>query len=160
MVVEGRSGAGKSTLADLLGAALAAPVLRMDDLYPGWDGLSAGSRRLEEEVLPRFRRGAPVRLRRWSWARGRWCPPAAAPLVVPPAPLLVVEGVGAGTRGATRPGDVLLWLQAPEAVRRRRALDRDGDAYAPHWERWAAQEERHLAAHDPRGRADVVVRTG
>ncbi|MEJ5915711.1 hypothetical protein [Pseudokineococcus sp. 1T1Z-3] len=140
----------------MLAGALAAPVLAMDDLYPGWDGLAAGSRRLEE-VLTTWRRGEGARLLRWSWVRDRLT--TTSPLVVAPGPLLVVEGVGAGTRGALAPGDVLLWLEAPDDVRRARALARDGDAYAPHWARWAAQEEAHLAAHDPRGRADVVVRT-
>ena len=39
-----------------------------------------------------------------------------------------------------------------------RALARDGETYAPHWERWAAHEEAYLDRHDPRAAADLVVR--
>ena len=43
-------------------------------------------------------------------------------------------------------------------LRRRRALDRDGAVFSPHWERWAAQEDVVLAS--VRERADLVVDTG
>ena len=52
--------------------------------------------------------------------------------------------------GASAPGhpeavpDLTVWLQLPEAQRRRRALARDGEIYRPHWERWAAQEDALL----------------
>jgi hypothetical protein len=36
-------------------------------------------------------------------------------------------------------------------------MARDGDLYAPHWQRWAAQEERHLAREATRDRADLVL---
>lgn len=37
--------------------------------------------------------------------------------------------------------DLTIWLADPgEAERRRRALARDGATYAPHWQRWAAQD--------------------
>ena len=54
---------------------------------------------------------------------------------------------------------LLIWLEAPADVRRRRALARDGDTYAPFWEIWAAQEAEHFAAEGTRGVADLVVRT-
>jgi hypothetical protein len=48
----------------------------------------------------------------------------------------------------------------PDAdVRRRRALGRDGDTYAPHWDRWSAQEEAYAARERPRERAGLVLDT-
>ena len=44
-------------------------------------------------------------------------------------------------------------------VRRARALSRDGETYAPHWERWAAQEDAVYRSSRPRDRADLVLRT-
>jgi hypothetical protein len=41
----------------------------------------------------------------------------------------------------------VLWLDAPEPVRRARALARDGDD--SWWEGWKRQEKAHRAAHDP-----------
>ena len=49
-----------------------------------------------------------------------------------------------------------LWLDAPAEQRFARAIARDGDAYAPHWQRWAEQEERHIAVNDPAALADLV----
>ena len=69
--------------------------------------------------------------------------------------LLVVEGVGAGAA----PG-LLIWMDAPEEVRYRRAMDRDGATYAPYWTRWAAQERAHFAADRTADRADVPLTTG
>ena len=79
---------------------------------------------------------------------------------VRPADVVLVEGVGSGSRAARRVLDLLVWLEAPEPVRHARAMDRDGDAYAPHWRRWADQEEAYLAAEEPAAAADVVLRTG
>jgi hypothetical protein len=52
---------------------------------------------------------------------------------------------------------LLVWVEAPEAERFRRAMERDGDAYRPHWDRWARQERIHFAREGTRARADVVV---
>ena len=45
------------------------------------------------------------------------------------------------------------------AVRRARALARDGAVYAPHWDRWAAQEDALLARERTSERADVELDT-
>lgn len=149
--VDGPSGAGKTRLATALATALGdPPVVRMDELYPGWDGLAAGVDRLRTEVVAPLAAGRPARYRRWDWARGTYG--ERRDLGVPP--LLVVEGVGAGAA----PG-LLVWLDAPEDVRYRRAMDRDGFTYAPHWARWAAQERAHFAADRTAERADVRLTT-
>lgn len=151
--VDGPSGAGKTALAARLAAALGdPPVLPMDDLYPGWDGLAAGVAALRAEVVAPLAAGRPARYRRWDWARG--LPGAWCALGTPP--LLVVEGVGAGAvpSGVT---SLLVWLDAPEPVRRARAMARDGAAYAPFWDRWAAQERTHFTAEPTKERADVVL---
>ena len=52
---------------------------------------------------------------------------------------------------------MLVWVEAPYDVRLRRGLERDGDAFAPHWEQWAADEAALFARERTRERADVVV---
>ncbi|MEV4460241.1 hypothetical protein [Microbispora sp. NPDC049633] len=74
--------------------------------------------------------------------------------------VLAVEGVGCGAREAGPYLSGLVWLEAAEEVRRARALARDGEVYAPHWRRWAEQEERYYARHDVRSRAGLVIVTG
>jgi hypothetical protein len=54
---------------------------------------------------------------------------------------------------------VRVFLDADRALRRARGLARDGDAYAPHWDRWATQEEALFVRDGTRDRADLVIDT-
>ncbi|WP_380168059.1 AAA family ATPase [Jannaschia sp. R86511] len=160
VLLDGRSGSGKTTLARRLTRALreagwSVTVLHLDHVYPGWDGLAAASRLVGEQLLPLLRDGRPATYPAWSWVRDRPGPD----VTVTPARVVLIEGVGAGSRAARACADLLVWLEAPEAVRHDRAMARDGDGYAPHWRRWADQEEQYLAHEGPAGAADVVVRT-
>ena len=73
---------------------------------------------------------------------------------------VVIEGCGAIRREGLAIQANRVWVDATSDVRRARALERDGDVYAPHWERWALQEQRFLALHNGQGNADLVVTTG
>ena len=73
---------------------------------------------------------------------------------------MVFEGVGAGHRAARDLLDAVVWIQAPEQLRKERALARDGETYAPHWDRWAAQEGAWAASDPVADAADIVVSTG
>lgn len=149
--VDGPSGAGKTEFAAALAAVLGdPPVVHMDELYPGWDGLAAGVARLHAEVVVPLTAGRSAGYRRWDWARDT--DGERRELGTPSR--LVVEGVGAGTA----PG-MLIWLDAPAEVRYRRAMTRDGAAYAPYWARWAAQEQAHFAADRTAERAHVRLMT-
>lgn len=156
IAVDGPSGSGKSTFASRLAAALGAPVVAMDDLYPGWDGLEAGVARLRDEVLAPLARREPATWRRWDWAReepGGWdC--------LAPGPAVVVDGVGSGARAVAGDIVLLVWVEAADDLRRRRALDRDGPAYGRHWDRWAGQERAHHDVERTRERADLTVSGG
>ncbi len=158
--VDGRSGTGKTSLAEQLAHALSGddapvPVVHLDDLYPGWDGLAAAVPALVAGVLEPLSRGEDARWRRWDWAAdapGRWAEVAWAPTVV-------VEGVGA-TAAPCRPHlSATIWLEAPDDVRYARAIGRDGEGFAREWDRWAAQEVGYLDADRPAEHADVVVLT-
>lgn len=153
VLVDGRSGAGKSTVADRLVAAWPrAQLVRMDALTPGWDGLDAASAQVVELLA-----GDPPRWRAWDWSSDA---PGAWHGVERDRPL-VVEGVGTLTAAARAIATVGVWVELiDDAQRRRRALQRDGDAYRPHWARWAAQEDAYVARELPRDRADIVVRRG
>jgi hypothetical protein len=50
-----------------------------------------------------------------------------------------------------------VWLESAESVRKQRALARDGDAFAPFWAMWAAQEDALLAVERTPERADIVI---
>jgi RecA/RadA recombinase len=156
VAIDGPSGSGKTTLAAALAAELGgAAVVHMDAIYPGWDGLEEGSARLVSDVLAPLAAGRPAAIRRWDWDRhedGPWAP-------VPAAGDLIVEGAGAAPRAAAAYLSLVIWVEAGPDERRRRAIERDGDVYAPHWERWAAQERVAFVREDTRARADISVVT-
>ena len=157
VAVDGPSGSGKTTLAAELSAAFGgAPVVHMDDLYPGWDGLADAVPRLREWVLEPLASGAPARYRRYDWVENRY----AEWHEVPACDVLVVEGVGSGALACAPHLTALVWVEAPRPLRLARGLERDGEAYRPHWERWAAQEDEYFLADGTRARADVRLHTG
>ena len=129
--------------------------MHLDDLYPGWDGLEAGVALLTEHVLAPLARGEQAAYPRWDWMRAR----PGRTVTVDAGPMLVVEGCGALVPPAAAFAAVRVWLDAPDEVRKERALSRDGETYAPHWERWAAQEDAVYAAARPaRHRASCCAR--
>ncbi|WP_348787543.1 ATP-binding protein [Leifsonia sp. NPDC080035] len=157
ILIDGPSGAGKSTLADLLVAEWpgpAAPTLvRMDDLYPGWDGLDAASEAVAAELLEPLARTGEGRWRRWDWADDR---PAEWHPVVGPAPV-IVEGCGTLSRVGVAHARLAIWADADDALRKSRALARDGETFAVHWEQWQGEFERYVAREHPRDNATLRV---
>jgi len=154
LAIDGQSGAGKSTLAQALAQRLAAPVVSLEDLYGGWDGLEDGIERLRSAVLEPLAQGRGASVPRYDWHRGQW----AAPWELEPPAELVLEGVGAGA-GALAPYlSLLVWLELDPDARRGRALAReDGELYGPQWARWEAQEDAYMTRERPRERADFVL---
>lgn len=151
VLIDGGSGSGKSSLAAALVDAWPGPVrlVSLDEIYPGWTGLAAGSAAVARELLRPWRPG----YRRWDWtagARADWVP-------LDPAAPLIVEGCGALTPENRALASYGIWCELGEAERRRRALARE-PGFAAHWESWAVQEHAHWRAHRPRELADVVVR--
>ena len=154
VLIDGRSGSGKSLLAARVREAWPGSiVVSLDDVYPGWDGLAAGSAHVRTLLLEPRAAGRAGRWRRWDWAADG---PAEGHSVEPDA-RVIVEGVGALTPATRALADVGIWVETPDAVRKHRALERDGETYRPHWDRWAAQEEAFLAEHAPRSVADLIV---
>ncbi|WP_405375885.1 MULTISPECIES: hypothetical protein [unclassified Microbacterium] len=153
IVIDGRSGAGKTSLArELVARTRSASLLMLDDIYPGWDGLAEATAVLAT-LLADVRAGRPGRWRAWDWDADD----AAGERTIVPGEVLVVEGAGSLSPSTADAADVSVWLDAPAASRRDRALRRDGDTYLPHWERWARQEDAHIARHAPRQLADIVI---
>ena len=157
VLIDGRSGAGKSSLARALVTrwplAGRVQLVALDSIYPGWDGLDEGVQLAREQILVPHARGLIGVWQRWDWEVGA---PAEAHAVDPALPL-IVEGCGLLTSSTARLGDVRVWLDAPTESRRRRALDRDGDAYRREWDRWARQEQRHIERDEPMTHATHVL---
>lgn len=152
VLVDGGAGAGKSTLVQRLVQAWPAReprVVPLDDLYPGWTGLAAGSDAVHRTVLRADNPG----YRRWNWATARpgdW-------VRIDPAEPLIIEGCGALTATNRSRATAGIWVSGSPRARRERALKRDGDLFAPHWDMWAAQERAHWCRNRPRDLADWIA---
>ena len=158
VLIDGPSGAGKSTLADLLVARWPGPhpptLVRLDDIYPGWQGLDAAILQLTDSLLGPRQAGRPAAWRRYDWDRGvpaEWHP-------VDPARPLIVEGCGALAAAHAGLSDVRVWLGADDAIRKARALARDGEVFRSHWDEWQAEWEAYRAREHPERWATLRLR--
>lgn len=154
VLIDGRSGSGKSTLAvELHNAWAGSVVVRLDDIYPGWDGLLWAADHVLRSLLEPRAAGDTGRWRQWDWATSE----PAGWHTVEPGQRLIVEGIGALTPATRALADLGIWVDADDAERKRRALERDGETYRPHWDRWAAQEAEFIARFQPRACADLIA---
>lgn len=154
--VDGRSGSGKTTLAERLRSACpGAEVVHTDDIAWwhsrfGWDDLMIAG------VLQPLQRGQAVHYRPPAWTnRGR----EGHITVSAQAPLVIVEGVGAGRRELVDLLDAVIWVQSDFDEAERRGLLRDGGEAAARagWNAWMAEETPFLAADRPWQRATIIV---
>jgi uridine kinase len=158
--VDGPAGSGKTTFAQAVLSGFdklnhrdsPSRLLHTDDLIEGWTGLSGLDGQLEGVLRP-LADGRPGSYRRYDWVDGAF----AETITVEPCPLLVIEGVGSGAARFDDLRTLLAWVEAPYDERLRRGLDRDGDAFAPHWEQWALEEADLFARESTRERADLHV---
>lgn len=156
--VDGPAGSGKTTLAEALvdspeaeGRTVA--LVHMDDVYEGWGGLAGAPPRLARDLLEPLAAGRRGRYQRYDWFGERlaeWCP-------VGPVDLLVLEGVGSGSRLWAERTTLLVWVEAPRDLRITRGVARDGEQVLPMWHAWMRDEEAHFRSDRTRERADVLV---
>jgi uridine kinase len=152
--VDGHAGSGKSTFAGELARALGgAPVLRLDDVA-SHDELFAWTGRLLTQVIEPLRRGEQARYTPYDWHARRF----GAARALPPAPVILVEGVGAGRRALRPHLAALLWMELPAEESWTRGRRRDGEEQREFWAGWVEAERRHFAEDPSRPFADLLVR--
>jgi uridine kinase len=151
--IDGCGGAGKTTFATRLArAAGQAPIVHTDD-FASHDVPIDWWPRLLAEVIEPLLAGRRATYSAYDWVRRT----AGPTRHVDPAPLVVIEGVGA-CRGAWRRRLVAsIWIDTPREERLRRGLARDGAELADFWRDWMIAEDRYVAAEDPAGHVDIVV---
>ena len=150
--VDGPAGSGKTTLAAAISAQAGAPVVHMDALYDGWEGLPRVSDQLDALLLP-LAADEDGHYLRYDWDLQQY----VETVTVPPAPLLVLEGVGSGSRAHAGLCTLLVWVEAPADLRLRRGLERDGVLLEGHFRQWMRDETEHFAREGTRARADLFV---
>ncbi|MGR0317980.1 ATP-binding protein [Agromyces sp. ZXT2-3] len=157
VLVDGPSGAGKSTFAAALVAAWPGrppALVRVDAAIPGWRGLRRGAAALGPRLVHPHVSGRVGALDRWDWNADR---PGGTERR-PPGRALVLEGCGAFLAGAAAPGVIRVWLDAPYATRRDRALERDAGGFDDFWAEWESDWRRYRRQSDADRAAAVTVR--
>ncbi|MFE7354594.1 uridine kinase [Streptomyces sp. NPDC057543] len=152
--IDGHAGSGKSTFASRLAAALdGAPVLRLDDLATH-ESFFTWVERLREQVIVPLSRGECAYYAPYDWTARGFAPPRA----LEPAPVVLIEGVGAGRRALRPRLTRSLWMDLGAAESWERGRRRDGPALSAFWDEWTAAEAAHFSADPSRPHADALVR--
>ncbi|MFF4233300.1 uridine kinase [Streptomyces sp. NPDC001820] len=153
--IDGHAGSGKSTFADRLAAAVGGdvPVLQLDDLATH-EELFGWTDRMLTQVIDPLAHGRTAHYDPYDWNLRRFGPPRA----LEAAPVVLIEGVGAGRR-ALRPFLAwLLWMERDAEESWQRGRRRDGRGLSTFWDSWTVAETRHFAADPSRVHADALVR--
>lgn len=161
IAIDGRSGGGKTALAsvltDHLAVALADRSVRtvhVDDFVAGWFGL-ADVVTVLRKILHDITVAGVANARRWDWDTES----SGEILTIKRADVIIVEGCACGARALAPYVDLLIWVELDAATRYHRAIARDGAAYEPWWDMWAAQEDQLYAAEQVAERADLIWRS-
>lgn len=154
VAVDGLGGSGKSTLARHVADALGGATVVSTDDFASWDNPVDWWPELLERLLIPLSRGEVARYERSRWGG----PTDGEPVVVEPAPFLVLEGVTASREAFAPYLSYAVWVETPTELRLRRGLDRDGDDALPLWQEWMAGEEEYRRRERPDERADIVIR--
>lgn len=167
VAIDGPSAAGTSTLADVLARRLRAAVVHGDDFYRDTpakareqlDGETGYAQffdwqRMRREALEPLRRGRTARYLPFDWHAGVGL--SSRPVVVEPAPVLIVEGVYSARPEFSDLLDLTVLVATPPEERLRRLVAR-GHGNDEWWPRWHAAEDHYYSEIRPPQAFDIVV---
>jgi len=166
VLIDGHAGSGKSMIAqalreEIFKTTLDAPTLiHMDDLYPGWEGLRAGSLYLIREILEPLSRSQRATWQVWDWERSSRGRPGEAGNGFRESAggnIVIVEGCGSLSKRAKELAALGIWIDADAERRAIRLKDRDGDRFAVEMALWATQETEFYNDEASRDLADLVL---
>jgi len=158
--IDGCGGAGKSTLAEELATRQEnAQVVHIDDFYKPKDKrvevtettpvhINFEFERLKQQVLEPLEKGEPATYQTTGGEMKE----------VKPRGYIIVEGLGTlGTELRNHFG-FKVWVDALEAVRRQRGVERDSEDWATIWDtEYLPQDARYVREQAPQQVADIVI---
>jgi uridine kinase len=127
-------------------------VLHLDDIA-SHEELFAWTGRLLAEVIEPLGHGRTAQYSPYDWHTRRFGPPRP----LEPAPVILVEGVGAGRRTLRPFLARLLWMELPHEEAWTRGRARDGAEQRDFWVQWVRAEHEHFCEDPSRPYADLLV---
>lgn len=164
VAIDGRCGSGKTSLAAALAEQFPQSLtVHMDDFYlpmeqrvPDWENRPCANMdllRFRDQVLKPARAGQTIEYRAFSCAQKR----EKEPVLLPPRPLVLVEGSYSHHPLLAPFYDVRVFLTCRPEVQARRLLAREGERYPMFARRWIPLEEGYFAEYAIPEKADRVL---
>ena len=166
VLIDGRAGSGKSRfagqLADLIfqSEKQLPKLIHMDDLYPGWDGLRAGSAYLNRSILGPISKGKQANWQVWDWQlgeRGMANEPANGWRSFEGGNLVIVEGCGSVSLASSEQADLTIWIESDAGQRKTRFSKRDQGQFDTYWPAWSIQEDEFYEQEQTMKLCEIVV---
>lgn len=153
VAIDGPCASGKSTLGRALQEIYQCPLIHMDDFFLqpvqrtphrlAEPGGNVDYERFYKEVLGPLTANTPFTYRPWLCSTGAFGPDIS----VTPAPLTVVEGSYSLHPSLRDAYQLRIWAHADQETRRRRLLDREGEAGLARFEQlWVPLEDLYFSA--------------
>ncbi len=161
IAIDGLAGSGKTSLAAALKNQLQqteigirVEIIAMDDLYNGWDdALTPTLTRtlLNQVLIPISIKQLAIEYRTYDWFTSQ----VGNVKVLPPADIVILEGVGAGQRQVRKFLSHLIWIDIAPEMGLARVLRRDGDHIESQMRQWQSREYEFFAREKTRDSATI-----
>lgn len=161
IAIDGLAGAGKTSLAKALKKKLSeievdirVEIIAMDDLYNGWeDALTPTLTRtlLNQILTPISVKQISVEYRTYNWFTSE----QGVVKVLPPADIVILEGVGSGQIQVRKFLSHLIWIDIAPEIGLARVLRRDGDYIESQMRQWQSQEYEFFVKEKTRDSATI-----
>lgn len=161
IAIDGLAGAGKTSLAKALKKKLSeievdirVEIIAMDDLYNGWeDALTPTLTRtlLNQILTPISVKQISVEYRTYNWFTSE----QGVVKVLPPADIVILEGVGSGQIQVRKFLSHLIWIDIAPEIGLARVLRRDGDYIESQMRQWQGREYEFFVKEKTRDSATI-----
>jgi uridine kinase len=154
--IDGPAASGKSTLTRRLMDLTAASLVEIDD-FVSWTNVAGWWPRFDDQVLQPLLRGEDAHYQVRDFENDPYGTSLGGWKTVAWSPLVIFDGVTCSRRAVA---DILayrIWVEAPEEVRLKRGLVRDGEEALDLWLGWMQQERAFFFKDATRERADLLV---
>lgn len=158
VTIDGVAGAGKTMLASAMKEKyknhFSVQVIHMDDLYNGWENPFAPvlSKKLIEIVQ------AHLAATSYETTIHNWLDSVAeSRLIVEPADMLIIEGVGSGQRSIREFVSTKIWIEFDPIVGLKRVLARDGANIEKEMLGFLEDQRVHFIEEGTREAADFLL---